>query len=210
MIEDIAFNIDAGRNLDQDRTFGSEFEDPTLLEATMVCRDPATGDVNAFRFPDTDATAVAQRGFKPGDKVRITDVDENLCPGSDIQLAFTTEDTNEQGEFEPAVVVQQLLVIRHDEDGDAVPDFRDNCTLAVNPDQRDSDGDGFGNLCDGDFDGDCIVNPGDLTIFRTRFFSTDPDADLDGNGVVNPGDLTIFRNLFFLPPGPTGLPNACD
>jgi hypothetical protein len=36
----------------------------------------------------------------------------------------------------------------HDEDGDGVPDVRDNCPQLANPDQADRDGDGVGDVCD--------------------------------------------------------------
>ncbi|HVG22828.1 MAG TPA: thrombospondin type 3 repeat-containing protein [Thermoanaerobaculia bacterium] len=35
-----------------------------------------------------------------------------------------------------------------DQDNDGVPDFRDNCVSAPNPDQRDIDADGIGTVCD--------------------------------------------------------------
>jgi len=37
---------------------------------------------------------------------------------------------------------------RSDSDGDGVVNFSDNCPLAFNPDQRDCDGDGIGDVCD--------------------------------------------------------------
>jgi hypothetical protein len=93
----------------------------------------------------------------------------------------------------------------HDQDGDAVPDEIDNCILVPNPDQRDTDGDGYGNLCDGDLNNDGIVNFRDVALFRQRFGTSDPDADFDGSGFVNFGDLAILRQLFLKPPGPSGL-----
>lgn len=96
-----------------------------------------------------------------------------------------------------------------DSDGDGIPFYDDNCMLRPNADQRDSNGDGFGNACDADLNGDCIVNALDLGIFKAVFFSSDADADLNGDGVVNAQDLGIFKLLFFSVPGPSGLQHPC-
>lgn len=95
--------------------------------------------------------------------------------------------------------------IADDSDGDGIPDDLDNCILVPNPDQRDSDGDGYGNACDGDLDNNGFVNFADLAILQARFGTRDADADLDGNGVVNFADLARFRELFGRRPGPSGL-----
>jgi hypothetical protein len=92
-----------------------------------------------------------------------------------------------------------------DADGDGVADAEDNCLLIANPDQRDTDGDLFGNRCDPDFDGNGLVNLLDLAYFRSVFFTNDPDADFDGSGLVNLVDLGVLRTFFFKPPGPTGI-----
>lgn len=92
-----------------------------------------------------------------------------------------------------------------DADNDGVSDGADNCLLASNPDQNDSDGDGYGNACDPDLDNDNVVNFSDLAIMKSLFFGTDPDADLTGDGAVNFADLAIMKTLFFGPPGPTGV-----
>ena len=95
-----------------------------------------------------------------------------------------------------------------DTDGDGVSDALDNCVLEANPDQRDTDGDLIGNICDADFNNDCIVNVVDLGIMRSVFFTSDADVDLNGDGVVNVVDLGILRAKFFLPPGPSAA--GCD
>ena len=93
-----------------------------------------------------------------------------------------------------------------DSDGDGVEDALDNCTLLANPDQRDTNGDGFGNVCDADLNNDNIVNVQDLGLLRTVFFDTGDslDADFNGDGVVNVADLGIMRAAFFGAPGPSG------
>jgi hypothetical protein len=90
-----------------------------------------------------------------------------------------------------------------DADLDGVMDQADNCTTVANTDQRDSDGDGYGNACDSDLNNDLIVNFVDLGLLRGVFFSDDANADFNGDGTVNFVDLGIFRTGFFAPPGPS-------
>ena len=49
-----------------------------------------------------------------------------------------------------------------DSDGDGLLDDADNCPDVPNPDQKDSDGDGFGDACDVDDDGDGIIDADDV------------------------------------------------
>jgi hypothetical protein len=90
-----------------------------------------------------------------------------------------------------------------DQDGDGVVDEFDNCTLDFNPLQRDSDGDGCGNYCDGDYDQDGIVGGPDFTIFAIAFNDSaagDPsvnlDPDVNGDGIVGGPDYTYFAIQF--------------
>lgn len=85
----------------------------------------------------------------------------------------------------------------------------DNCLGIDNPDQRDTDNDGFGNLCDADLDNDCDTDFDDLALLKAVFFSADPDADFNGDGSVDFVDLQHMKTLFFNPPGPSNLPNGC-
>lgn len=103
-----------------------------------------------------------------------------------------------------------------DSDFDGVNDDVDNCTDVANPSQLDTNGDGYGNVCDPDLNNDCIVNFVDLGALKSAFFSTpgspnwDPDADFDGNLVVNFLDLSRMKSVFFAEPGPgQGACGAC-
>ena len=91
-----------------------------------------------------------------------------------------------------------------DIDRDGTLDSNDNCVIAANYQQGDSDLDGYGNRCDGDFDQDGDVDDVDVDIFF--YGSCGPICDLDEDGISGSSDdLTIFMNLMGVAPGPSGL-----
>ena len=96
----------------------------------------------------------------------------------------------------------QVALAAGDLDGDGVADNVDNCSAVVNVDQRDTDGDGFGNRCDTDLNNDGVTNGIDVGLLRTAFGSAGPHADFNGDGVVNGVDVGILRNYFGKSPGP--------
>jgi hypothetical protein len=87
-----------------------------------------------------------------------------------------------------------------DTDGDGIPDVLDKCTL----DSRnvtascDSDGDGYGNPCDADFDQNFLTASSDFSMFFVPAFKgLDPapwpqGMDMDCNGIVNSTDFSMF------------------
>jgi len=100
-----------------------------------------------------------------------------------------------------------VTILGTNTDADNTLDHRDNCLLVENPNQRDSNGDGFGNICDADLNNDLAVNLNDLFMFRRAYGTADPDADLNGDGSVNLNDLFLFRSLYGSEPGPSGTAN---
>jgi hypothetical protein len=56
-----------------------------------------------------------------------------------------------------------------DTDGDTIDDLFDNCTLIANSDQRDTDSDGYGSVCDPDFNQNNFVDPVDFSTLKTMF-----------------------------------------
>ncbi len=101
-----------------------------------------------------------------------------------------------------------------DTDNDGITNSADDCTNAPNgnliPDagghsQLDADGDGYGNICDGDLNNSGRVTVVDYTILRNALNTTNAVADLNGSGRVTVVDYTLLRNRLNLPPGPSGL-----
>lgn len=105
-------------------------------------------------------------------------------------------------------------LLAQDSDFDGIDDEFDNCIEVQNgplfPDsggnsQLDTDEDGFGNLCDPDFNGNNIIDPGDFSLFKSVFGQTSfPDQDLNGNGIVDPFDFSLLKSKFGQAPGPAG------
>jgi hypothetical protein len=102
-------------------------------------------------------------------------------------------------------IVKSIVVARPDADKDGVPDIWDNCPLVVNPDQKDTDSDGYGDACDLgtelDLDGDGIADtvdncpPGSVNPYN-------PDqADSDSDGI---GDACDTGGGTFPPQKPAG------
>ena len=101
-----------------------------------------------------------------------------------------------------------------DGDADGAPDSTDNCLLVGNPSQLDSDGDGFGNACDADFDQDGATASLDFGTFRRCWGRTLPasagppadptceESDMDGDGVLGALDFALFKREFLTPVGP--------
>jgi hypothetical protein len=71
--------------------------------------------------------------------------------------------------------------------------------------QLDTDGDGYGNNYDPDFDNNLGIDFADLAFLKSVFFSSDADADLNGYSAVDFADLAILKAMFFGAPGPSGL-----
>jgi hypothetical protein len=89
-----------------------------------------------------------------------------------------------------------------DVDEDTVANDVDNCITIPNTDQRDSNGDGFGNLCDGDLNNDLLVNAIDLRQMLRAIGTAWSDADLNGDGTVTGADVRLLVRQLSGPPGP--------
>jgi len=98
-----------------------------------------------------------------------------------------------------------------DTDGDGVCDDADNCDVVPNAGQQDSDQDGYGQMCDADYNNDGKTNLTDFVTFKATFLQNSPtydeQADHQCDGKVNLTDFVTFKAEFLGAPGTSG--QAC-
>ncbi len=92
-----------------------------------------------------------------------------------------------------------------DSDSDGITDDQDNCLLKANANQVDTDYDGYGNACDGDFNNNGIVDLGDIYAFIPMIGTHNPNGDFNGNGIVDLADIYAFIPMIGRPVGPSAL-----
>ncbi len=101
-----------------------------------------------------------------------------------------------------------------DGDGDRIPDVLDNCPALSNPDQADNDGDGRGDVCDGDDDDDGVGDTEDNCPLDANADQADfdgdgvgdvCDGDDDNDGVADGDDACAMSD-----PAPTVVIDGCD
>ena len=94
-----------------------------------------------------------------------------------------------------------------DQDEDGVADEADNCISVANPNQRDVDGDGIGEMCDGDVNRDGRVDDADALVIQqcvVRLRPCEAKYDVDGDGRASASDALRVAYRKGLPPGPSG------
>lgn len=97
-----------------------------------------------------------------------------------------------------------------DNDSDGVCNAIDNCRQIANPTQCDTDSDGYGQQCDGDFNQSNTVTGADYLIFGPAFAAgtvppANAAADMNCSLTVNGADFLLFGPQFAAPglPGPS-------
>ncbi len=165
----------------------------------------------------TRTVVIADRPYAPdADRDGVADGGDN-CPaqanpgqGDEDRdgIGDACEGAREQGPATPVKNETRGAPVA-DADADGVPDSTDNCSVVANSRQEDLDGDGQGDLCDADLDGDGVPNqaPGAFSFLDNCPMRYNSDqADTNGNGIgdecESPGakDLPVQDRGIATPP----------
>jgi hypothetical protein len=184
------------------------------LSLLVINKSPSNLQTATIRLtgftPQANATVVAY-GI-PQDEAARTGAG-NPNPASATFSGAANTFTTAFAPYSVTVISLANGAIPVDTDGDGIADSVDNCTLVANANQRDTDQDGYGNLCDADLNNDLIVNSIDLGLFKKCYLKQSADAqcarpqdaDINGDGIANVIDLGLFKMLYLKPVGPRGL-----
>jgi hypothetical protein len=210
-------DILSGGSLDDILTGGSGND--TLSGGTGI--DTLVGGAGADSFVDSAANLNGDSlpDFDGQDFIKVTGVRFGSI-SYDAATGTLSLDTDNNGSFETflhmatglngafraqasssAESASTSITYLPDTDGDGVLDETDNALYVPNPDQRDTDGDGYGNVVDADLNQDLVVDFFDLSMLDGVFGTNDPHADFNGDGSVDFFDLSILDGLFGGPPG---------
>ncbi len=97
-----------------------------------------------------------------------------------------------------------------DDDFDGICNDEDNCLDVPNPNQVDTNHDGYGNRCDADLNSDDAIGIVDFSRFRFSFGQQcggpnyDEDADFNSDCSIGVPDFNVLRKYFGGVPGPSG------
>lgn len=157
------FTVPAGYQVTSLTVSTSNTSGPSGFTATMSLRSP-TATVISTTFLALNGTTA--------------NLSTSPIPAGVYSLSVFGQGASAAGQFSlnwSVALAVQAVVVSNDADGDGVTDADDNCPTVPNPEQADTNGDGFGDAC---VDPTATIMPG---------ASVDPTAMIGAYSVIKPG-----------------------
>ena len=175
----------------------AENEQGDLAGPVAVLIDKSHGAV----LTDTDEDGIDDTEDADDDNDGVSDEDEGDAGTNPLNADSDDDGVTDLNDHFPLDPDEAL-----DADADGIGDNGDNCPDAANGDQADADGDGGGDVCDDDRDGDGVANANDHFPDDIHEW-TDEDADGIGSNSDNcPQDLNPSQADY----DADGAGDACD
>ncbi|MDH4156760.1 MAG: M14 family metallopeptidase [candidate division Zixibacteria bacterium] len=130
-------------------------------------------------LPGSDLSVTLE--FEPRSAENLSEGENSLAGHFSLVLSTLDGSPVVDTLFFPIMMTLDLV----DADADGIGDDCDNCILAYNPEQADTDGDGDGNACDTDDDDDGVADGEDNCPLAANAGQSDDDADGLGNACDN-------------------------
>jgi hypothetical protein len=163
---------------------------PGTVQLSMKVGESFSNLTNALSANNNDWTELSGSfTYSENDPVHVyvkgpTDLSSYYIDNAVISIPGSNpinfDDLVELGVFEYRILV--------DTDSDSIEDQQDNCPNIANQDQTDTDGDGVGDVCDDDAEGDGVIDLDFVLI---------PD-DKNNDGVINNQDNVFGQNQFLI------------
>ena len=188
----------------------SESPTSTILSIQLNAQ-PNDNVIVSFTIPDPSEVGLNKafltftpQNWNQPQTIALVGVDDNLLDGDVSTNIFISVDpsTLDSDYLTADYITLEITNLDNDvdQDNDGLHEMYDNCPLDFNPEQEDMDGDGVGDLCDPDIDGDGVTNDQEAIDVTDPYNNCDflntsisliitSDLDCDQDGVPNNIDL---------------------